>query len=159
MFPGTWYWWRACHAGPGWAPRWGGEGPLRHWHSQYAQRTEYGDAGGGAFGVRRPLRYLAYKLDLDDAQVAELAKVLHELKTERAQAEVDGRRSMAAFADAVAGESFDEAKATVGASLRVGGAERLRDATIKALGRLHSVLDPEQRERLAYLIRTGALVF
>ena len=30
--------------------------------------------GGGAFGVRRPLRFLAYKLELDERQVAELAE-------------------------------------------------------------------------------------
>ena len=58
--------------------------------------------GGGAFGVRRPLRFLAYKLELDERQVAELARILDELKTERAQAEVDRRRSLSAFADAVA---------------------------------------------------------
>lgn len=158
MFPGMWYWWRVCHAGPDWPPGADCEPPFRHPHSQYARRTEYGDVGGGAFGVRRPLRYLAYKLDLDDAQVAELAKILAELKTERAQADVDGRRSMAAFADAIGSEKFDEARATAGASLRVRGAERLRDAAVKALARLHALLDPEQRETLAYLIRTGALV-
>jgi len=42
--------------------------------------------GGGAFGVRRPLRFLAYKLELDERQVSELARILDELKTERAQA-------------------------------------------------------------------------
>jgi hypothetical protein len=43
------------------------------------------------------------------------------------------------------------------AALRVQTAERLRDAVVGALRRIHAVLDPEQRERLAYLIRTGAL--
>jgi hypothetical protein len=28
---------------------------------------------------------------------------------------------------------------------------------VSALGRIHAVLDGEQRERLAYLIRTGAI--
>jgi Spy/CpxP family protein refolding chaperone len=158
MFLGSWYWWRFCHAGPAWRPGADWEPPFRHGQWQFARRAEYGDVAGGAFGVRRPLRFLAYKLDLDDAQVAELAKILAELKTERAQAEVDGQRSMAAFADAVGGEKFDDARANAGASLRVRGAERLRDAAVKALGRLHALLDPEQRERLAYLIRTGALV-
>src|SRR5689334_11293210 len=35
-----------------------------------------GDEGAGAFGVRRPLRFLAHKLQLDDAQVAQLARIL-----------------------------------------------------------------------------------
>src|SRR5207244_3357986 len=50
------------------------------------------DFGTGGFGVRRPLRFLAHKLDLDDRQVAALARILDALKTERAQAEVDRRR-------------------------------------------------------------------
>jgi hypothetical protein len=66
--------------------------------------------GGGAFGVRRPLRFLAFRLELDESQVAELAKILDELKTERAQAAVDDRRALTAFAEAVGAESFDEQK-------------------------------------------------
>jgi Spy/CpxP family protein refolding chaperone len=117
-----------------------------------------GGLGGGAFGVRRPLRLLAYKLGLSDAQVAELARILNDLKTERAQAAVDDRRTLTSLADALAGETFDEALANQGAELRRKGAERLAEAVVKALGRIHKLLDPEQRERLAYLIRTGALV-
>jgi Spy/CpxP family protein refolding chaperone len=116
-----------------------------------------GDGTGGPFGVRRPLRFLAYKLDLNEQQVAELARILDELKTERAQAEVDRRRTVSAFADAVAGESFDAGKAGEGAKLRVTSAERLRDAVMKALQQIHAMLDPEQRAKLAYLIRTGTL--
>src|SRR4029453_13359101 len=55
------------------------------------------------FGVRRPLRFLAYKLGLEETQVSELAKILDEIKTERAQAAVDHRRALSAFAEAVSG--------------------------------------------------------
>jgi Spy/CpxP family protein refolding chaperone len=113
--------------------------------------------GGGGFGVRRPLRFLAHKLELDDRQVTELARILDELKTERAQAEVDRRRTVAAFADAVTGENYDAAKAGEGGNLRMQSAERLRDAVLKALQQIHAILRPEQRARLAYLIRTGTL--
>ena len=34
--------------------------------------------------MRRPLRFLAHKLDLDEKQVTELARILDELKIERA---------------------------------------------------------------------------
>jgi Spy/CpxP family protein refolding chaperone len=104
------------------------------------------------------LRFLAYKLELDDRQVPELAKILDELKTERAQAEVDRRRSLAAFADSVGGATFDDARAAEAGKLRVSSAERLRDAVTTALRQIHALLDPEQREKLAYLIRTGTLV-
>jgi Spy/CpxP family protein refolding chaperone len=114
--------------------------------------------GGGAFGVRRPLRFLAFKLGLDETQVAELAKILDELKTERAQAAVDDRRAITAIAEAVGAESYDEAKAKEAASLRVKSSERLQDSVSRSMSRIHAMLSPEQRARLAYLIRTGALV-
>ena len=41
---------------------------------------------GSGWGVRRPLRFLAHKLGLDQKQIAELARILDELKIERAQA-------------------------------------------------------------------------
>jgi Spy/CpxP family protein refolding chaperone len=113
--------------------------------------------GGGGFGVRRPLRFLAHQLDLDDRQVTELARVLDDLKTERAQAEVDRRRTVAALADALTGDAFDNAKAAEAGELRIKSAERLRDAVLQALQRMHTILNPEQRTRLAYLIRSGAL--
>ena len=113
---------------------------------------------GGGFGVRRPLRFLAHKLDLDERQVGELARILDELKTERAQAEVDRRRTLSAFAEALSGAEFDTAKANEGGDLRAKSAERVRDAVLKALRQIHAVLNAEQRVRLAYLIRTGTLV-
>jgi Spy/CpxP family protein refolding chaperone len=132
--------------GPGGRPEWGPfEGPEEGF-------------GGGGFGVRRPLRFLAHKLDLNERQVAELAKILDDLKTERAQAEVDRRRTVAAFADALAGENFDAAKADEGGTLRLQSAERLRAAVLKALQQIHAVLNADQRARLAYLIRTGTLI-
>ncbi len=100
---------------------------------------------------------LAYKLELDEQQVGELARILSELKTERAQAEVDQRRTTAAFADALGGEAFDDAKAGEGATLRVQSAEKLRDAVVRALKAIHALLTPEQRKQLAYLIRTGVV--
>ena len=124
----------------------------------YAMEPE-GGFGGGAFGVRRPLRFMTYKLGLSESQVTELARILDELKIERAQAAVDDRRTLAAFADAVSADAFDEAGAAEGAELRRKGSERLSDAVVKALGRIHKLLSPEQRGRLAYLIRTGTLAF
>ncbi len=137
--------WASCRpGGPPWAEH--GEGGF-----------EGGPGGGGGFGVRRPLRFLAHRLGLDDSQIATLARILDQLKTERAQAEVDRRRSVASFADALSGDAFDEAKASDGGALRVKSAERLRDAVLEALRQIHAVLNADQRARLAYLIRTGAL--
>lgn len=139
---GTWGGWHHHHGRQGW---------------EAGEEGFEGGFGGGGFGVRRPLRFLAHKLDLDERQVAEMAKILDELKTERAQAEVDRRRTVAAFADAVAGDSFDAARAAEGGTIRVQSAERLRAAVLKALQQIHAILNAEQRSRLAYLIRTGTL--
>jgi Spy/CpxP family protein refolding chaperone len=158
MHPGMMAWWKwkhAAHHGHAHCGAGAGEGP----GEAYAGGGDAFDAdyGGGSFGVRRPLRFLAHKLDLDDKQVSELAHVLNELKTERAQAAVDHRRTVAGFADVIASEAFDEARAGAVAAERVKSAERLRDALVKALGRIHGLLEAEQRARFAYLIRTGAL--
>jgi Spy/CpxP family protein refolding chaperone len=114
--------------------------------------------GSGGFGVRRPLRFLAFKLGLDESQVAELAKILDELKTERAQAAVDDRRAITAIAEAVSADSFDEAKAKSAASVRVKSSENLQNSVNRAMSRIHAILNPDQRAKLAYLIRTGALL-
>jgi Spy/CpxP family protein refolding chaperone len=118
----------------------------------------HGDATAGGFGVRRPLRFLAHKLELDEKQVAALAKILDELKIERAQGEVDDRRALADFADAVGAEAFDSAKANAAGDRRVESSGRLRDAVAKSLQQIHAILNPDQRAKLAYLIRTGVLV-
>jgi Spy/CpxP family protein refolding chaperone len=129
-------------------------------HAEQAWTGGFGDhhhGGGGGLGVRRPLRFLAHKLDLREEQVTELAAILNELKTERAQAEVDDRRTVAGLADAVAAETFDDARAKEAGEARVKSAENLRQAVAKALGKIHALLDAEQRSRFAYLIRTGVL--
>jgi Spy/CpxP family protein refolding chaperone len=147
------FWWHARH-GAGC-----GDDAARH-GGPFAGRGGGGgdDFGGGSgFGVRRPLRFLAFKLDLDEAQVTELAAILNELKTERAQAEVDHRRSTTAFADAVSADSFDDGKAQAAASERVKSTERVQAVVVRALARIHALLKPEQRAKIAYLLRTGAL--
>jgi Spy/CpxP family protein refolding chaperone len=165
MHPGFIPWWKARHCGDPYASFAGGWGSARgSWRREspwgyQASEEETGAAGfgGGSFGVRRPLRFLAHKLELDENQVSELARILDELKTERAQAAVDHRRTVAAFAEALTGDPFDDSRATEGAKLRLQSAERLRDAVLTALRRIHKILQPEQRSRFAYLIRTGTL--
>lgn len=165
MHPGFMHWWREaqryaerqgeCH--PGHGHHRGGPHPdperLREQRDAFFAMED----GGGGFGVRRPLRFMAHRLELNEQQVAELASILDDLKTERAQASVDHRRSVGSFADALASEAFDEAGAKAAADTRVKTAERLRDAVVKALKRTHAMLDAEQRKQLAYLLRSGQL--
>lgn len=154
MHPGIMYRWRRARAeaaqhgcGPaGWGPR-----------PEPERGEDVSEHEGLLFGVRRPLRFMAHKLELDDSQIAQLATILAELKTERAQAAVDHQRTISAFAAALEAEGFDQAKAEEGLRLRVQSAERLRGEVLKALAKTHAMLRPEQRSRLAYLLRSGQL--
>jgi hypothetical protein len=112
--------------------------------------------GGVLFGVRRPFGSW-HTSSGSTRQVVALARILDEIKTERAQAAVDHRRAISAFADAIEAEVFDGKRAQAGASIRMQSAEKMRDAVLSALERLHGLLSPEQRSRLAYLIRTGVV--
>jgi Spy/CpxP family protein refolding chaperone len=162
MHPGFISWWKHAHrasacgarAGCGPAQRSGDSGD----ETRFAGGDYEGHFGGGGFGVRRPLRFLAVKLELEEDQVTELASILSELKTERAQADVDQRRSTSTFADVMAAPSFDEAKVDSAGAERVKSAERLRAAITRTLSRIHAILDDDQRKRFAYLLRTGAIV-
>jgi len=149
----TMHWWKHGSRGMHCGAHVGG-GPAVH---DFGEEMQAG-FGGGGFGVRRPLRFLAWKLGLNEAQVTELATILDELKTERAQASVDDRRALTAFAEAVGAEAFDEAKAKAGVSSRTKSAESLQGEVVRALARIHALLNQEQRAKLAYMIRTGALV-
>jgi Spy/CpxP family protein refolding chaperone len=112
----------------------------------------------GGLGVRRPLRCLARKLGLAESQIGDLAGILNALKAARAQAEVDDRRVLAWLAYAAQSDPFDASRATEPARLPTQATQRVQKQVIGARGRIHALLEPEQRARLAYLLRTGALV-
>jgi len=152
MHPGFMHWWKSNRAhgcgGPRCAPDHFG-GAHFGWSGQ--------DDPGAGLGVRRPLRYLAWKLELEEEQVAKLAAIIETLKTERAQADVDFRRSTSVIAGALEGEQLDQTALDEAAKQRVASEERRQRAVATALSSLHALLDDEQRKRLAYLVRTGAL--
>jgi cyclopropane fatty-acyl-phospholipid synthase-like methyltransferase len=128
----------------------------RHGHGHGAEGGD--DFFGAGLGVRRPLRFLAWKLDLDEEQTAALARILEQLKLERAQAALDLRRAAASLADAFAGE-FGAPQAAAAAEQRAAAGRRVQDAMAKALEELHGLLEPDQRRALAELIRTGGIRF
>jgi len=135
-----------------------GHGRKRGGHGFFGRgRWHGGGGGGGPFGIRRPLRFLAHKLDLDEDQVGRVAAILDDLKTERAQAHVDDRRATKLYAESIGGAKFDGKKAKDAAKQRVDSLERVQGAVVAALGELFEVLEEDQRERLTLLIRTGNL--
>lgn len=155
MHPSFYYRWKRAQEDPSTEARasaCGATGWRRQTHSQRRSTFHASD-----FGVRRPLRYMAHKLDLDDEQIDALAAILNVLKTERAQAKLDERRSVAGVAEAVEGETFDEDAAAEALNARVESAERLKQEVLTTLEKTHEMLDSEQRKRLAYLLRSGQL--
>jgi len=74
---------------------------------------------------------------------------LGELKTERAQADVDQRRTITAFADAIEASTFDASRAAEGGKIRVDSAERVRAAVVDALSKIHAMLEDERACRNA----------
>jgi hypothetical protein len=113
--------------------------------------------GAEGFGARRPVRFLAMRLDLDDAQVAMLAKILERLRIEREQAAVDSRRAAGALADALESAALEASQVGEATRLRVEATRRVQESVAHALAELHELLDAEQREQLASLIRSGVV--
>lgn len=113
--------------------------------------------GSAGLGVRRPLRFLAMRLRLDDAQIGQAARILERLKLEREQASIDSRRAASETADALESAELAQASLDAVAERRLAAARRVQDALSEAMRELHRVLSQEQRQTLARLIRTGVV--
>ena len=114
-------------------------------------------SGGRSFGVRRPLRYLAHRLDLDESQTRRMARVLNQLKTEREQAEVDEKRVITEIAALLEAGTPTLEEARLALIGRVNTSEKMRDETAKALVAISDFLDDDQREEFINLLLTGSV--
>ena len=132
-----------CH-GSGGGGRWEGDSfgpPFRR----------HGFGPGGSFW----LRSLFSRLDTTPGQEREIRAAIEELQHTASELKSGLRGSRDDVARAVAGEIFDDAAfAEAGARADV-TAGQLKDAFANALRRIHGVLDPKQRERLAELVAKG----
>ena len=151
MYPGFLHHWRRAHACAHHAA-----------HTEGGHTHHAGDHGphshqGPGFGVRRPLRVMSQELELDTDQVEKLARLIDDIKIERAQAAVHERRSVGLVADALLEGDFDATKVEAALDLRVQAAQKLRDAVRDTLRDTHAMLRPEQRKKLAYLLRAGTI--
>lgn len=134
-----------------------------HSHSCGIHRLEsraHQSRGGrrhGGFGVRRPLRYLSYHLDLDESQRRQLAASFERIKLEREQAELDKKKSDASLADEfIRSEvSVEELRQALAPRAQIDA--NLQTVVAKELFEIATMLDAEQREEFAHLLRTGVL--
>jgi Spy/CpxP family protein refolding chaperone len=115
-------------------------------------------SSGPMFGVRRPLRHLAWKLNLNEEQVRALVDILDRLKTGYGQARLDRQRSTSDVAAAFTAETLDEAQLNAALESRTRATEALNRELSGALKALYALLNPEQRREFAYLLRSGSFV-
>lgn len=166
MHPGyLWYWkQRQRHdnsCGPTYASAWCETGTHRsgpEW-TFHASSRQRGDSifGSGGFGIRRPVRFLSERLDLSEKQVSQLARIVERIRIEREQAAVDLRRAAGQFADALEASDFLLDAAESAGQRRVDAAKSVQEVVSRSLQQLHELLDEDQRDELASLIRTGAI--
>ena len=141
----------------------------RRYAYAYAAKAAYKDAQSeqpfqesrehrrGSFGVRRPLRYLSYQLDLDEQQRRRVAAVLDRLKIEREQGKLDQKKTVSGLADLVTREdvSMDQLRSAL--APRIESSENLQMAIARAVLEIVGLLDADQREEFAHLLRSGVL--
>ncbi|MCP4499278.1 MAG: hypothetical protein GY822_04840 [Deltaproteobacteria bacterium] len=127
----------------------------RHHHRSSGEESEARDGHG--FGVRRPLRLLARRLELSEEQVIEMSSILDEIRHARAQVSLDTQRTVGGFADTLLQGDLDGEKIRQLAAERVKSQEKMAAATVQCLERTHVLLDDEQRKSLAMLMRSGAI--
>jgi len=133
----------------------GGEGEGRSWGGRGFRRWGRGGHGGG-IGGSFWLRMLYARLDTTPGQEREIRAALEELRERARDAKLGMLETRENLGRSVAGEEFDtSAFESVSARLDA-TSEKMKDAAASALKRIHGVLDPKQRERLADLISKGA---
>ncbi len=133
------------HRGEGGGPPWGRG--FRGWG-----RGGHGGGIGGSFW----LRMLYTRLDTTPGQEREIRAALEELRERGRDAKSGMLETRESLGKSVAGEEFDTA-AFEAVSARIDAtSEKMKDAAASALKRIHGVLDPKQRERLAELVSRGA---
>ena len=127
-----------------------------HFNNHHRYESRWHSNRGSNFGVRRPLRYLTHRLDLDDSQIRRMATVLNQIKTEREQAALDEKRSITSVAELLSQgtPTLEQCRETL--SVRLETAKHLNEETAKAIVAVSDLLDDDQREEFVNLLLTGA---
>lgn len=107
--------------------------------------------GGRRFGARRVLHRIGATPEQETAVLAEtdaLAEVLGALRGDAAALRGD-------LADLLAEPALDAARVSAALDARLARAAELRTRLAEAVARVHATLGPDQRARLAALVREG----
>ena len=148
--------WRHAYAAGCWErARAETHGNRNHSHRNHSM---FSWSSGPTFGIRRPLRHLAWKLNLSEAQVRDVVDVLDRLKTAYNQARLDQDRSTSDVAAAFTEAEFNADRVTAALATRTRATEVLNADLLAATRRIFELLNEDQRREFAYLLRSGAFV-
>ena len=126
--------------------------------SNQSRHSMFSWSSGPTFGVRRPLRHLAWKLNLNETQVRDVVDVLDRLKTAYNQARLDQDRSTSEVAAVFTATEFNGERVSAALATRTSATEVLNQELLNAVRRIFELLSEEQRREFAYLLRSGAFV-
>jgi len=129
----------------------------RRSRTEPAHTYESRQSGAARFGIRRPLRYLSYHLDLDEAQRRQVAASLEQIKLEREQIDLSRKRANGVLADRFVQPEVSVDDFRQALSRQEQAETQLRTVIAKSLHDIADVLDEEQRDEFAHLLRTGVL--
>jgi Spy/CpxP family protein refolding chaperone len=101
------------------------------------------------------LRALFARLDTTPGQEREIRAAIEEFQRAAREARGGLAGARVDLARAIGAEQFDELAASEAGSRADATAAAIKDALTTALKRVHAVLDPKQRERLAELVEKG----
>lgn len=139
----------------------GGCGEHEGWGGRHGHGHHEGWGGGGppwargGFGRGMMLRALFQRLEATPGQEKVIAQALEELRGEAEKHRGELRQSRADVAKAVRSEGFDEVLFGELFSRHDVTIEAMRKAAMGAIGKVHAILEPKQRERFAEIIEGG----
>lgn len=121
------------------------------WHS----RGYHGGCGYGGYGMGGPrfwLRAAFSRLGTSTAQEKVIVEAAEELHEKSSKLWTEWQQSRADVAEAMRAQPLDSARVEAAFARHDGLMAELRKASLGALGKIHEVLDPEQRKKLAAMI-------
>ena len=123
----------------------------------WARFRKWGGLGGhgGGIGGSFWLRALYARLDTTPGQEREIRAAIEELRERARDAKTGLPETRQNIGKAIAGDTFDESAFEAVSARFDATAEKMKDALSSALKRIHAVLDPKQRERLADIVGRG----
>lgn len=122
------------------------------WHHGYGHGCGPGYGGYGMGGPRFWLRNTFMRLGTSPSQEKVIVEAANDLRDQAGKLWAEAQKSKADLAEAMRADPLDSAKVQAAFARHDGLMAELRKASLDALAKVHAVLDPEQRKRLASML-------